>query len=61
MKKIYEVWTQYKGEVGVKLFSGTKWACNAYIRQAIAKGAKPNHFAILVHSAREEKRSKCES
>lgn len=49
MKKVshYEVWTQYKGEAGVKLFSGNKWLCNAYIRQAIKKGAQPNHFTII--------------
>lgn len=50
MKKVshYEVWTQYKGEAGVKLFSGNKRQCNAYIRQAIKKGGQPNHFTIIV-------------
>lgn len=50
MKKIshYEVWTQYKGETGAQLYSGTKHQCNAYIRQAIKKGGQPNHFALLV-------------
>lgn len=42
----YEVWTQDKGEAGVKLFSGNKRHCNAYIRQAIKKGGQPNHFTI---------------
>lgn len=46
MKNTYEVWTQYKGELGVCLFSGNKWQCNAYIRQAVKKGAQPNHFGL---------------
>ena len=44
----YKVWTQYKGERGVLLFSGNKRQCNAYIRQAVKKGAQPNHFDIAV-------------
>lgn len=47
MGKKYEVWTCYKGEVGVFLFSGNKLQCKAYIRQAVKKGAKPNHFSLL--------------
>ena len=47
MIKIYEVWTCYKGECGVKLFRGTKRECNAYIKQAIKNGGKPNHLQTL--------------
>ena len=55
MAKAYEVWTQYKGETGVCLFSGNKRQCNAYIRQAVKKGAQPNHFAVLVKFKKGEK------
>lgn len=47
MAKFYEVWTQYKGETGICLYKGNKRECNAYIRQAVKKGAQPNHFALL--------------
>ena len=48
MAKYYEVWTQYKGERGVILYKGTKRECKAYIRQAVKKGAQPNHFDLAV-------------
>ena len=47
MTKMYEVWTCYKGECGVQLFRGTKKECNQYTKQAIQKGAKPNHLVTL--------------
>lgn len=55
MKKTYEVWTQGHGYIGVQLFSGNKWQCNSYIRQAVKKGAKPNHFTILVKSKKGDR------
>lgn len=51
----YEVWTQYKGERGVQLFSGNKRQCNAYIRQAVKKGAQPNHFDLVVKFKKGDK------
>lgn len=43
----YEVWTNSAGTPGVWLISGNKWKCNAYVRQAVKKGANPRHLTII--------------
>lgn len=43
----YAVWTVYEGSISQRIYTGTKRECNAYIKQAIIKGAKPINLTIL--------------
>lgn len=47
MKTKYTVWTYYQGSTGTRIFEGSKRECNAYIKQEIQKGAKPENMKIL--------------